>query len=174
MPSEELAWKVIEARRSGDVETLVAALQDETEASIAADSLGDLGAISAIPAILPLLDATNPNQRASAVIALGKLDASVACERVMEIAQDDEVAWVRAWAIEALARMSCDSESLLVHALQDPDIRVRRVTAEALMKAGKTDAIPALQAARKREYWFSRGTYRKAIRRIKRRARRTT
>jgi hypothetical protein len=34
-----------------------------------------------------------------------------------------------------------------------------------------SDAIPALQAARKRVNWLFRGIYRKAIRRLKRRAR---
>jgi HEAT repeat protein len=73
-----------------------------------------------------------------------------------------------------LRRVSCDSEHLLLRALNDADIRVRRTTVVGLMNAGQADAIPALRAARKAEHWFSRGIYRKAIRRLNRRSRRAS
>jgi HEAT repeat protein len=171
MPDEELAWRVIEARRNGDVDTLIEALQDETQASIATDILGDLGVVSAISAIVPLLDATNPQQRAAAVRALAKLEASIACPRIMEIATTDEVPWVRAWATQAVGRLPCESEQLLVRALEDSDIRVRRVAVEELTVTGTQNVIPALESARKREHWFARRLYLKAVRRIRRRAR---
>jgi hypothetical protein len=163
--------RVLRARVDGDVEILIAALEDENEASVAASSLGKLGAVSAIPALVALLEAADPQQRASAVIALGTLDASIACPRIMEIAEEDEVPWVRAWATQAVGRLSCGSHQLLVRALKDSDIRVRRVAVEELMNVGEPGAIPALRTARETEHWFSRGIYRKAIRRIRRRAR---
>jgi hypothetical protein len=166
--------RILRARVDGDVETLIAALGDEIDASLAADFLGKLGAVSAIPALVPLLEATDPHQRASAVVALGTLNASIACERIMEIAEQDEVPWVRGWAIGALDNLSCDSEHLLLRALNDADIRVRRTAVVGLMNAGQPDAIPALRAARKAEHWFSRGIYRKAIRRLNRRSRRAS
>ena len=170
MADPELGWKVRRARREGDVETLVAALQDETEASMAADFLGEMGASSAIPALIPLMEAANPYQRASAVLSLEKLNAVNTCPWIMQIAEQDDVPWVRACATQALSGLPCDAQELLVRALDDSDIRVRRVAVEALMKAGKSNAVSALVAARKREHWFSRRIYSKAIRRLKRRS----
>jgi HEAT repeat protein len=163
--------KVLRARRDCDVETLIAALEDETDASLAADYLGEIGAVSAIPALVPLLEATDPHQRASAVVALGALKASTAGPRIMEIAEQDEVPWVRACAIGALEDLSCDSARLLLRALNDADIRVRRTAVVVLMNAGQPDAISALRAARKAEHRFSRRIYSKAIRRLERRSR---
>jgi HEAT repeat protein len=87
----------------------------------------------------------------------------------MDIAETDEVPWVRAWATQAVGRLACDGEQLLVRALKDSDIRVRRVAVEALTNIGRPGVIPDLRIARKREHWFSRRIYSKAIRRIKRR-----
>jgi HEAT repeat protein len=173
IPDVEMAWKVRRARRDGDIETLVAALQDKTEASMAADFLGDIGAVSAIPALVPLLESTDSHQRAAAALSLGKLKASDACPRIMEIAEQDEVPWVRCCATLALGDLPCDSGELLLRVLGDADIRVRRAAATVLMASGQVDAISALNAARKLEHWFSRGIYRKATRRIERRSRRS-
>lgn len=170
MPDVEIFWKVRRARRERDVETLVAALQDETEASLAADYLGQIGATSAIPALIPLLEASDPHQRASAALALGKLNASAACPRIREIAEQDETPWVRSCAISALGSLSCDTADLLVRALEDADLRVRGAAVTVLGESGQPDAIPALLAARRRDHWFAYRSYNKAIRQIKRRA----
>lgn len=165
--------RIPRARLDGDVETLIAALDDEIDASLAASFLGKIGAVSAIPALLPLLEAANPQHRASAARALATLNASTACPRIVEIAEQDDVPWVRACATEAVGDLSCDSGQLLFRALEDPDIRVRRTAVIVLMNAGQVEAISALRAARKAEHWFSRGIYHKAIRRLKRRSRRS-
>lgn len=165
-------FRIPRARIDGDVETLIAALDDEINASLAADSLGKIGAVSAIPALVQLLERTDPQQRASAVLALAMLDASTACPKIMEMAEQDTVPWVRAWATQALGDLPCDGGQLLIRALDDADIRVRRTAVTVLMNAGQPDAIPALRAARKRERLFSRRIYSKAIRRLKRRSRR--
>jgi HEAT repeat protein len=167
----EVHRKLRRARREGDVETLIALLDDEIEGSLAATYLGDLGAVAAIPALAALMEATDPHKRASAVLALGKLDASDACPRIAKIAEQDEVPWVRACATQALGALPCDSGGLFIRALADSDIRVRRVAVVALMDTGRPAAIPELRAARKREHWYSRGIYRKAIRRLKRQSR---
>lgn len=163
--------RILRARIDGDVETLIAALDDEIDASLAASFLGKLGAVSAVPALVSLLEATDPQQRTSAVVALGTLGASTACPRIMELAEQDEVPDVRSCATQAVGRLKCGSEQFFVRALHDDDRWVRSAAAEALMHAGGPDAIPALQAAGKRVNWFFRGIYRKAIRRIRRRAR---
>lgn len=165
--------RILRARLNGDVETLIAALEDEIDASLAARFLGKIGAVSAIPALAPLLEATDPHHRASAVGALATLNDSTACPRIMETAEQDDVSWVRACAVEAVGELSCDSGQLPLRALGDPDIGVRRAAVVVLMDAGRSDAIPALQVARKAERWLARGIYRKAIRRLKRRARRS-
>jgi HEAT repeat protein len=172
MGDVEYFWKVRRARRHGDVEFLVEALNDDIEGYIAAEYLAEIGAVSAIPAIIPLLEAADPYQRASAAMALGKLNGVVACERIMELAEQDDVPWVRSCAITGLGALSCDNGPLLVRALEDADCRVRGAAVNALMDVGQPDAIPTLRAGRKRERWFySRRAYSKAIRRIKRRAR---
>jgi HEAT repeat protein len=162
--------RILRARRDGDVDTLIAALEDEIDASLAATFLGKIGAVSAIPTLAPLLEAANPHHRASAVGALAMLDDASACPRIMEIAERDEVPWVRACATAAVGELSCDGGQVLQRALGDPDVRVRRTAVVVLMNTGQSDAIPALRVARKAEHWFSRGIYRKAICRLKRRS----
>jgi HEAT repeat protein len=165
----QVAW------RERDVDTLVSALGDEVEASLAVSYLGRMGAVSAVPAILPLLSADDPHQRAGAATALGQLDASVACPRLAELARSDEVPWVRSCATEAVGRLSCgDAGTLLLDALADPDIRVRRIAVVSLMDKGHHEAIPQLRTARRREHWYSKRIYSKAIRRLKRHAGRAT
>jgi HEAT repeat protein len=166
----ELFWRLRRARSEGDVETLQAALNDEIEAHLAAQYLAEIGAVSAVPALIPLLAAADPHQRAAGALALGDLNGLVACQRIMEIAQQDEVAWVRSCAIEAAGRLSCDGGPLFIRALGDADFRVRGAAAEVLIDVGRLDALPALRIASKRVPWLSRGVYRKAIRQIKRRA----
>jgi HEAT repeat protein len=163
--------RILRARVDGDVETLIAALEDEIDASLAASFLGKLGAVSAIPALVSLLEATDPQQRTSAVVALGTLNALTACPRIMKLAEQDEVPEVRSCATQAVGRLTCGSEQFFVRALDDDDRWVRAAAAEALVHAGGPDAIPALQAAGQRVNWFFRGIYRKAIRRIRGRAR---
>jgi len=161
--------RVQQAKRDGDVETLVEALQDDVEGHLAARYLGDLRAVAAIPALMPLLNSGDPHQRASSARALGLMDASISCSRLSEVARTDAVPWVRACATEAVGRLSDHGRvDLLVEALDDKDIRVRRVAVVGLMNAGRPESIPALREARKREHVYSRRIYSKAIRRLNR------
>jgi HEAT repeat protein len=167
----ELSRRVRRARKERDADTLIAALDDEIEATVAARYLGEIGAIAAIPALTALLDAANPQHRAQAALALGTLKGEAACARIMRMAEQDDVPWVRACATEAVGHLRCDGGELLLRALDDSDIRVRRIAVVALMESGHADAIPVLRAARRREHWYSRMLYGKAIRRLKRAAR---
>jgi hypothetical protein len=78
---------VVRARLEGDEATLIAALDDEIEASQAAVYLGEIGAVSAIPALVPLLEVPDPRRRASAVGALATLSALNAYPKIMKIAE---------------------------------------------------------------------------------------
>jgi HEAT repeat protein len=167
----EVFRRVRRARKEGDAETLMAALDDEIEAKLAAKYLADIGATVAIPALTALLEAADPHLRAAAALSLGRLGAETACPRLMTMAEQDGVPWVRSCATTALGDLPCDSGDLFVRALDDSDIRVRRVAVIALMETGTPEAIPVLRVARRRERWRSRLIYGKAIRRLKRSAR---
>lgn len=68
--------KIPRARIERDVETLIAALGDEIEASLAAISLGKLGAVSAIPALVPLLEARDPQAAGNCWFVLSTIPIS--------------------------------------------------------------------------------------------------
>src|SRR5437868_2834684 len=100
--SPEFFQKVRAARRAGDTAFLIEALDSPIEASLAAGYLGELGAVEAIPSLLPLLASPNPHDRASAATALGQLGAAAASPLLGELAERDPVPWVRSWALGAL------------------------------------------------------------------------
>jgi HEAT repeat protein len=158
------------ARRTGDTAFLVATLPDEIEGPLAAKYLGDMGDTSVGPALLPLLDSANPHARAPAARSLGQLNVAAAVPRLTELAEHDEVPWVRSWATQSLALISgSQSSAVLIGRLDDRDWRVRAVAVRGLHNFGDEQAVSELQSAKRRERWYRRRVYAKAIRQILRR-----
>lgn len=168
-PDLEMSRRVRRARRVGDVATLIEALDYEVVSPMAAQFLGRVGDPAAIPALLPLLLSANPDRRAGAAIALGQLDAGGAAADLRLLALEDPVGWVRSSAAEALRRLSeYDATQVAFQGLRDAHWGVRRVAVMTLMDSGRPDAIDPLREAMRREPWYARGIYRKAIRRVSR------
>jgi HEAT repeats len=90
------------ARRDGDANFLIGALNDRDHRSVAAMFLGQLHAVGAAPAIVPLLDASDRVTRASAIRALAALECRDFDERLRTIARNDPSEMVRRWAVDAL------------------------------------------------------------------------
>ena len=136
---------------------------------MAAQFLGRIGATSAVPALMPLLDSDDPDRRAAAAMALGQLDAHDAADDLERLALGDPVGWVRSNAVEALRRLSAyDAGPVALQGLRDAHWGVRRVSAMTLTDSRQVGAIDALREAKQMEPWYARGIYRKAIRRLSR------
>ena len=168
----ELHWKLRRARRAKDVATLTAGLDDPIEGMFAARFLGDSGASESIPELEGRLRSTDPHMRAATLIALGKLHAVSAGEKIEGAAVSDSVQWVRAAAVEAAEGVLPPDRlrALLHRALADPGWNARFVAARILERTGEPSDLPSLQAAKKTDVWWRRGVYRKAIRAIRRRS----
>jgi len=110
---------------------------DRGTQSGAAEVLGQLGAVEAVPA---LIDLARGGQyvvpRTYAIMALGRI-------------------------------RDTRSLSPLCDLLNDSNIVIRQAAVRALGVFGDHCAIEPLQQASKKERWYSRGIYRQAIRRIK-------
>lgn len=167
----ELHWKLREARKAGDVATLIEGLDDPVEGWFAARFLGDAGATDAVPELLRHLDSPDPEVRAEVVKSLGKLGASDALPQIERAAENDEMPSVRMRAVEAAAELMPPERvrPLLHAALNDPGWGVRFAAAHTLGQIGDRSDLDALRAARRAEAWWRRGVYRKATRAIQRR-----
>jgi len=152
-----------------DVAFLMDSLTDPDVRGFAARYLADIGAEEAIPSIARLLSASDARVRSSAVKALGKLRAKELAPRVMEMVKRDESSVVRSHAVGALGRIGGDRrvQGVLIDALSDPEPAVGWCAAHELGSVGDTDAIEPLLAAATRAHPLRRGTYRKAVRRIR-------
>ncbi len=166
----ELHRQVRAAREAGDVRSLMAALES-VEGHRAADYLGELNAAEAAPKLTGLLESADPHLRAACARALGKLGEGSAASALSDVAAMDAVPWVRSWALAAVADVQPFSSSREVfwRALGDPDIRVRLAAVDALGRLGNQTDEPTLRDAMKREHWWSRSRYRKALAAIRRR-----
>ncbi len=166
-----------DAKRRGDVDFLIAALRDPEHRTGVAESLADMGAVAAIPPLIRLLDAADPHVRSTAARALGRLGASEALIRLREIALEDEEAFVRAWAIDALGHLGdARAVDFLLPLLRDDSARVRGATALALGQLGDLRALEPLQVARRHLRrspweWYAHGrVYRQAVESLRRAA----
>ena len=168
MPTE--AERVIyEARRDGDVTTLVAALTDPDNRAWAARYLGEMGDPEAIQPLIRLLSVNDFQTRAAAAIALGRLRAVEAVPALLAcIDQGPNDIIMRAWAITALGEIASDEAvPRLIEVLGSPDDRsLWRTAAIALGAIGDARAVQALKQAAKQEPWIVRRHYRRAIRQI--------
>jgi HEAT repeat protein len=160
--------RLLQAYGERDVDHLISALKDPVLRRMAARYLRRLGAREAIPHLLRMLEANDPVARASAARSLGALGATEGADRLATIATDDRVPAVRTWAMYAVGQLhDFRFTSLLTSALADEDPMIRRSAVSALVQLGNPDAIPALEAAARREGWLHRGRFRRAIRSLR-------
>jgi HEAT repeat protein len=160
------------ARRDGNVEYLIDSLNDPSARTWAARYLGNLGATEAVPALQRLLRAGDPKARIAAADALGRLGAREAMDELIELAQRDQNEGVQSHAARALGELGDRRvEPVLARLLASPRRWVRLNAAHALGQLADEPAIPMLRAASRREPFYLRGTYRQAIRRVRRRSR---
>jgi len=171
--SDERLKRIFRARASADIAALVNALQDPEHASVAAQSLYmHASAVRAereesIRGLRRILKARDPHARAAAAGALGELRAREVVAELVDIAREDPVVWVRAWAVAALGNAGDESSYPMVVAwLEDENYKIRRAAAVALRSIGDPNAVPPLQRAMKRERWFWKAPFRVAIREL--------
>ena len=161
---------VLAAREAGDANYLAGALKDPDNRHLAALYLGQLGVLDAAPAIVLLLDASNPLARANASQALGMLSYTPAAPKLAEVALADTVPYVRAWAVQALGLLEREAAvPILLKLLNDPEWRVRLSAVSTLGTLGDQSCVGQIDQARRREPPFSgrRHAYRKALRAIR-------
>jgi HEAT repeat protein len=134
-------------RDNGDVAGLISHLgsrvaDHRTSArGAAAEALGDLGAIDAVPSLMSLTTDPLNHVRRCAVTALGKIGDSAASPALIAALSDS---WriVRMAAAQALGEIDDRRAiSALKMALSDDDRWVRVFAAEALIKIGATDEV---------------------------------
>ena len=105
---------------------------------------------AAVPAdqfdsFIKALKGDDPESRAQAAVALGKLGNSAAVEPLIAVLQDQSSA-VRGAAANSLGKFS-DTHAVepLIALLQDPDAKVRALAARALGRLGDSRALAPLQ-----------------------------
>jgi HEAT repeat protein len=119
--SRSASTAVYDAGKRADVDFLINALGDVDMRMSAASWLGDLGAPSAVPALVRNLRVRNDLDRNSAVIALRKIGDPSAVPRLLELAQEDEAVGVRATAVDAVATLGdARGIALLIQLVIDP------------------------------------------------------
>ena len=181
-PSDEDRYReLVAAERRGDTQRLLEALRDPEKRWWAARSVGNLGLREAVPHLMRLLDASDPDIRCVAIQSLAKLRAEEAADRLMAIAVEDEMDWVRSWAIDAVANLGAagqlaerDIVSLLSDYLHDPSWKVRASAAHGLGVLGDPRALEPLFQAWGRERgiknrYLTRRAYKTAIRGVRQR-----
>jgi HEAT repeat protein len=162
---------IVQARREGDVDTLVKALTDPENRAWAARYLGDIGDPKTISPLIRLLSVRDFQARAAATIALGKLGAVEAVPALLACVDRGPEDVMRAWAIDALGKIGSNQAApRLIQELANPDRTLWRTAAVALGAIGDAQAIPALEQAARQESWIGKRHYRRAPRQIKRRS----
>jgi HEAT repeat protein len=159
-------WAHLKAmRKDGDVNGLLAALNDPREASFeaggetyyhtvrssAARELGKLGDPRAVVPIATLLNDPRFTVRGSAAMALGELGDPAATPDLIK-ALEDEHPNVRGRAAQSLGRIGDRSATKKLEAgLRDSNAWARVMVAKALARIGNRDAIGPLKEAVHRE-----------------------
>ena len=174
-PDDPRKHWVVNAWIRGDTGALIKALADPDVRSLAARWLADAGEKAAIPGLMRLLDADDPPVRMVAAESLGKLKASEAAERLLELAESDPAPSVRSWAIYVVGQLAAAGElggraivPLLISFLDDPEWKVRNGASAALSLIADPRALRPLREAFRRERGFknrylTRRGYRTAI-----------
>jgi len=162
---------VREAAQRRDVYYLIGALDDPKTRGSAAHHLGDLGDRKAVPALIRNLRVENDLSRNAVIKALARIGDPAAIPALLEVAQEDEAASVRATAIDSLARvgspegvkmlaqLAVDPSPLLATCSRNVDVPtqvklrprhvrwIRKWAAKRLRELHATDAVPSLTAA---------------------------
>jgi HEAT repeat protein len=135
--------------------------------------LGQMGATEAIPQLMRLLSVADPKVRSSATKALWRLDAQDALPELMRMATTDPSPVVRSHAVGAIRRIGEPTlvMPVLLEALRDPDGGVSACAAEELGEIADASAIEQIKAASVGAHLLRGGAYRRAVRRIRKRAR---
>ncbi|RMG60856.1 MAG: HEAT repeat domain-containing protein, partial [Deltaproteobacteria bacterium] len=121
--------------------------ENATRRMWAAEILGWIGEKSAASPLLDALGDVNPEVRAKAAGALGRLKDPRAIPRLVEMLVSDPVPFVRVRTAQALGQIGHPSIiDYLVNILRDPEWWVRVRAVEALEQMGQP-AIPSLLAA---------------------------
>jgi HEAT repeat protein len=116
----------------------------------AAYALGKLGSRdiqTVAPALIRLLADPDPLVRSEAVEALGLLQHAPAIDALITMLQNDADPLVRASAAEILGDFGQPRAlTVMIQALQDPDVSVRAYVANSIGLLGAPDLLPILQA----------------------------
>jgi HEAT repeat protein len=138
-----------EAKRRKDYGYLIEALRWEHDVSmLPAKWLADAGVTEAIPALIPLLDVSEPVVRCQAIQALETLGPpEEAKPRLIEMARADQDRYVRGWAASTLGHYKTGHEitDLLLSLLDDPDWFVSSGAASGLGRHDDVVALPPLK-----------------------------
>jgi HEAT repeat protein len=144
--------RLFDAHARGDTDYLIESLTRYPEhATLPASWLSESGEMRAVPALVRLLDSSNPDARTSATRALEQLGPPIeARSRLIELMEDESDS-VRSWACSAVGHYK-DPELLpvLLSLLEDDDWRVRNGAAMGLGKLGDSRALLALRGALRR------------------------
>jgi hypothetical protein len=145
------------ARRSGDVDYLVAALTEPALRRSAARALAELEDPAALEPLVRMLKVHDDSARSAAARALGALGDRAAVRPLLEVAENDENVGVRSWAVSALGQID-DAEARLHLAafLDDPSPSVRRAAAMSLAELGDPRGARAVDAIRRGERFTPR------------------
>lgn len=155
------------ARREGDVNALVAALEVPKLAPRATRYLIQLGATVAFPEIAKLLQSNDPACRAQAARAVGAFGDPSWRDQLEALSRPDPDPRVRSWALHSLATLLGSAARPSVSAaLKDYDWRVRMSAAVALGNIGDPSDRIELENAKSVEPFWRRKRYRVAIRQL--------
>jgi len=167
--------RLFDAHARGDTDYLIESLTSDPEnATLPASWLSEAGEMRAVPALVRLLESSNPATRTSATQALAQLGPPIeAKSRLIEL-MEDESGSVRSWACSAVGHYK-DPELLpiLVSLLDDDDWRVRNGAAIGLGKLGDSRALLALRGALRRSrrsplrWYLNRIALKRAIQMLK-------
>ena len=161
------AEEFLRARREGDVEALLGLLRHPHVRPTAVSELGRLGAVAAIPKIVPLLQGGSTHLRRSAAHALGRLRAGEAVESLFQVAFNDSDRVTREWALFAIGCIGLtEDDDRLRRLAEDSEAPIRATAIAAMLSAQNASLVEAGLHLRSQETWRMRRRIRRVGRRI--------
>jgi HEAT repeat protein len=163
------AEQFLRARREGDIDWFLGALRHPNLRPSAVQKLGELGAVEAIPKIIPLLHASSSDHlRRAAAHALGQLQAREALEPLFDVALRDTDQVAREWALFAIGCIGLESDDMRLRELARDSVAPVRVAGIAALLTAKSSSLSALGVKlRGEERWKLRRAIDRVCRRIK-------